>query len=240
MSKPSAGLHHKTLCEIAPLITGLILLTAASAMAYENKVFTYNYRLTVTVRDHARLVSASNVVRVREQSSNGAILPPRFCGEATAVRLHDGKYVFALLGGPSRPGSSTRSYWRASPTQLLLRSLGLPRDWTWKDDSGIQQLSHPQPSVQLDLDQMPLLVTFETISDPKSIKQVDPTRPTALLGDGVSIEKVSVQPTTDRETTGRLASILPWLNPSQGYLDGSKWSPHGGTRYRTRQFSQCF
>jgi len=87
---------------------------------------------------------------------------------------------------------------------------------------------------------MPTLVTFETISDPTSAKQVDPKRPTESLGDGISIEKVSIQATTDRETTGRLVSILPWLNSANGYLDGSTWSPHGGSRYKTRQFSQCF
>src|SRR5215469_12247711 len=98
-----------------------LIVISALATAGCGKSYTYKYRITVAVRDHGQLISASNVVDVTETASpSRAIEPPRLCGEAVVVRLHNGTYLFGLLNGYSHgPVDGRHAEWLTSPTPVL-------------------------------------------------------------------------------------------------------------------------
>src|SRR4051794_13117283 len=90
----------------------------------------YKYRITVAVRDHGELLTASNVVAVRETYNEKCLFGPfqfkcggstALCGEAAAVKMHNGLYLFVHTRGPLRLNPDKVDQWRSSPTLMLLR-----------------------------------------------------------------------------------------------------------------------
>ena len=223
-------------------LVSILTLTMAGCEKTDNRgeghTYTYKYKITVTIRDQGHLLQASDVVRVREQSYNGIALVPKLCGEATALKLINGRYLFALLNGPTLDLQPGRQQWRGAPTGVLLQRLGLQTEWSWKDDSGLRQLLNVKTPVQFDPDEMPEFVSFRDMNDPTTVERIEPTQIPEWLGDDIKVEGVTVQITNEQATRGHLAHILPWLIPSQDFLDGSRWGKpvHG---IQSRQFARC-
>lgn len=207
--------------------------------AFIEKSYTYNYRLTVSVRDHGVLRTASNVVSVKEAATlDHNAWRPHFCGEATAVPLSNGQSVLALLEGLPYPAVSGQYPWRATPTWMVLNRLGLPTQWSYEDDSGIRALHDRRDTITLLSHEMPEFVTFANSADPTTIMRVDPEHPEVTLGPGVRFERVTLQITDENVTTGGVRKILPWLSTWREYLDGSDsgYAVHG---YQSWKFTSC-
>ena len=201
-----------------------LLPLLAFAVAGCGKSYTYKYRLTVSIRDHGELKSVSNVVSVQESPTlTHGISPPKLCGEAALLRLRNGKSVFALLKGAPHEMVADRYQWLTSPTIVLLKRLGLETQWSWKDDSGIRRLREIRTTISLQPYEMPDFVTFRDIHDPTTIERVDPENTEETLGNGVKIEKVTLQVTNEEVSRGHVGATLPWLDSGKDYLDGSKW-----------------
>jgi hypothetical protein len=227
------------LLKIAAFLVVLIYVLALTLFTS----YAYKYRLTVSVRDHGELRSASNVVSVVETRNRlGGGAPSLVCGEALVLPLKNGKVVFALLNGVYRDAVMGQWQWRGSPTGIMLHRLGLETEYSWKDDSGIRRL--PQTRTQIDYlkaYEMPEFVTFRNISDPTTIEQVDPEHPERTLGEGVQFENVALEASGDRITKGVVRSALPWmpwLSVRYKYLDGSPSGEAVG-RYKIAQFETC-
>ena len=212
----------------------LVVLTTAGC----GKSYTYNYRITVSVRDHNRLAKASDVVRVTEEAVGTHAKVAALCGEALTIKLSTGKYLVTLLSGsPLDDADGVHAQWRDSPTNIFLVRLKLPLAWSYSDDSGVKKLSSVRDVVHLTAYEMPEIVLFDNLNDPTTIKRVDP-KESRLLGDGINIEDVSVQVTDDDVSQGRLAATIPWLNASNDYLDGSQFG-RAVKGYHSFQFVQC-
>lgn len=211
------------------------------ALAACDRSYVYHYRLTVTVRDHGKLLTSSNVVRVHEFGRSSR--QPRLCGEANVLRLSDGRYLFALLNGEPQRLIRHIASWDQAPTGILLQRLGLNTEWRWgKDDSGIQALPDMDKEVDLDPYQMPEFVTFRSNDDPKSAVVVDPRSPAATLGPGITIERVSIRPTRESSTSGEVRRALSWFDPDQDYIKGKYQMTHGNhsiTNLQSYQFERC-
>lgn len=199
----------------------------------------YNYQLIISVRDHGELRMVSSVVGVRESSSpTGAANRPQVCGEAMVIPLQSGRFIFVLLEGGQVEPQKGRARWLAAPTQVLLHRLGLPGNWASGDDTGIRKLGDIRQSFQLLPYEWPEIVTFKNAKDPRTILRVDPENESATLGEGVEIERLTLQVTNDAITRGQLKSVLPWFDSSKEHLDGSRFG-YDVKRYHSYKFARC-
>jgi hypothetical protein len=76
------------------------------------------------------------------------------------------------------------------------------------------------------------------LQNPTTIRRVDPEHPEWTLGEGVRIEKVTLQVTDEDVTRGGVDPVLPWLNTWTEFIDGSKWGEPVHS-YRSRDFKNC-
>lgn len=74
-------------------------------------------------------------------------------------------------------------------------------------------------------DRYPMLVTFEDVSDPASVKLVDPDNLAAIFGDGIRLKEITLALGKPAIVARKNQNILPWLPfINTGYqLDGSRY-----------------
>jgi hypothetical protein len=66
-------------------------------------------------------------------------------------------------------------------------------------------------SAVLEPDNLPLLVTFDDVTDPKSVKLVDPANLAGTFGSGFALKSITVEITDETVTEGKVESVLGWL-----------------------------
>ncbi len=115
-------------------------------------------------------------------------------GEATIVDLDDGRYLFALIGERTK-------------------YLGLK---TFNGNAGISEeifaaMMQTRVTRPVAPKNYPLLVTFDDVTDPTSIKKVDPGDLAATFGPGYSLKSVMLEVTDTPVTEGRVEDVLGWL-----------------------------
>ena len=72
--------------------------------------------------------------------------------------------------------------------------------------------------------ELPDLVTFENVNDPKSVLSVNPNDLPAMLGSAVSWNEITLESTDEPITTG-IKNKLRWLPAYyRGMLDGERYS----------------
>lgn len=154
-------------------------------------------------------------------SLQGAKTSWKVTGEAVVAEIAPGKYLFALLKAPTGfigdPGKNlayaviraqkTGGY--VSTPETIERVKALPVG-----------LPVPVPP-----DAWPLLVTFDNIADPKTVRQVDPADLEASFGPGVRLKAVTLEVTGEPVTEGRVEGALRWMatyKKNQWRLNGEK------------------
>jgi hypothetical protein len=215
-----------------------LAILAAATLTACGKSYSYNYRVTVTVRDHGKLKQAVNIVSVKESVSDGRRLTAESCGEATAMALQDGTVLVALMSGPPPHGQFPHYQWLGVPTGVILERLGLPTEFASGQDSGLLRLKENQPPIELLPYEYPELVIFKRSNDPTSIQRIDRDSTDTAFGPNVELKSISLAPTREEVTRGKIASFLPWLHPKDEYLDGSG---HGLSvqRVQSASFKHC-
>jgi hypothetical protein len=74
-------------------------------------------------------------------------------------------------------------------------------------------------------DDLPDLVTFARVSDPKSVIEVDPNDLQATLGQGITWNEITFEMTDEPITAGIIKAKLPWLSAVYStMLDGEHYS----------------
>ena len=125
-------------------------------------------------------------------------------GEAAVIDLGEGKLLFALLGKPD-------------PV------LGLYQKNQVADglEDALDEMTSKKISSAVPADQYPLLVTFDNIADPKSVKQVKPSDLAATFGAGYSLKRVTLEITDEKVTEGVVESLPFWpVLKKQGTFSG--------------------
>ena len=165
--------------------------------------FEWHQRLVLEVETPDGVVSGGSVVAVRIRKSlapgdaNGMLLSD-LTGEASFVEIDPGQYLFALLGGDSTPGL---------PLDLFFSD---PRPNVWERAERLEDMQGETRVVPAEL--YPQFVTFTSIDDSASVRQVDPANLEAVFGPGVMLRRVIVEITKAPETDGAIEAVLNWLS----------------------------
>ncbi|WP_206742029.1 hypothetical protein [Erythrobacter longus] len=153
--------------------------------------------MTVEVMTSEGLRTGSAVREVRfSKRANGGDYG-QAVGEAVALDLPNGGTLFALLSGAD--GSSDHG---GQHVWHIMRQIDddLIELWPTAPKTSDPRIAYPAP----------MLVTFDDLSDPTSVKRVDPDDLAASFGEGVSLSRVTIE-ATDQPVTDRLADRLAKL-----------------------------
>ncbi|MDA7787879.1 hypothetical protein N8940_01440 [Sphingomonadaceae bacterium] len=182
---------------------------------------TYRYRLTVEVDTPDGLKTGSSVIEVETHiAGKTAITTPgrvtqKARGEAVAVDLGEGRTLFALLRSP------TDVDWAGNVMTLLVPgSHSFQQRFDFMLENGrvielppyFEDRAHIQNRLA-----RPMLVTFRDLADPSSVAEVEPDDLATSFGDGVDLERMTVQLTND-PLTMTIEDRLTWLANVRGAL----------------------
>ena len=210
------GVVHDALAKV--LLT--VVVTILGAVVIYKLIYPtveWHQKLTVSVNVGGQVVSGSSVVAVTATKMPTVLFSFHDMrwdarGEATVVQLPDGRYLFALLNnsivlaGNVFPGAGQREPIDLIKRARLYKSL----------KTEVRDVPHSA---------LPLLVTFTDITDPTTVKKVDPRDLPATFGPGVTLERVTLEITDEKVTEGKVEKLLVWLaTVGNGMLDGSKIS----------------
>ena len=182
----------------------LIYVAAFLTIAFTSsipKMDYIRYRLTYEIETPSGIQTASGVFEYEVQNiPSGHKYGHLKTGEAIAIDLGGGKYLFSLLRD-----RITRD---ANPwlTAVLRKSF--------------RDIQRDRPSADLSFDMLPLLATFDDLGDPYSLSLVNPTDLSRRFGPGTKLKRVSLEITDDPPTTGRLSEQLYWLDHWKYWLNG--------------------
>lgn len=177
----------------------------------------WNQRLTLVIETPEGEVRGSAVTGVRVVEYSGPLTLPEargpratVTGEGVAVEVVPGRWLFALLDGADRKHSSAKSWVYAA----------YPRDGQGSGGAGLRThdmvmravRSQPRDTpVELPEQSWPMLVTFDDITKPETVREVEPEHLAAVFGEGVRLKAVTLEITREAVTEERVEGVLPWL-----------------------------
>jgi hypothetical protein len=180
----------------------------------------YRYKLTLAVDTPEGVKRASSVVEALfyEVSFPERGTMHKLRGEALYLDLGpDLRPLIALLTSHRQP-KDAKNYadftkgirWSldAGPSDNILAELYGPRSADFMDN--IARVGHTRGVHGITPNDLPDLVTFADINDPKSVIRVDPNDLQATLGRGITWNAITLESTDEAITTG-IAMKLPWL-----------------------------
>ncbi|MGA2998307.1 hypothetical protein [Bradyrhizobium sp.] len=189
----------------------------------------YRYKLTVAVNTPDGVKRASSVVEVLfgEISIPGRGILHKLRGEALYLDLGSGaKPLIALLTRQLhvQHGRGREPLWsRDGGPGPKLYGLALSGD-TMADVSRLARMRGLHRITPADL---PDLVTFADVNDPKTVIEVDRSDLQATLGPDISWNEITLE-STDEPITAGIVRKLPWLSAYYvGMLDGSRYHDRG-------------
>jgi hypothetical protein len=232
------------------ILAGLVAIVALAygAFVYLNPTVTFNYRLTIEAMTPDGPKTGSGVIQVSYSSQCcipgfGTRGQSRVTGEAVYVDLGRGKNLFVTLtdkdSGRQRgtfgdPDGAVSAQW--------LPTVVFRFNWNWGDERELarqlREAKTAKPKKNVPLLELPTVVTFHDLNDPKSVGVVDPRYISRVLGEGHEITGAFLE-FTDEPPTERIESILPWWNwenlRDATLLPGEKFAPLGSPRGLIKQ-----
>jgi hypothetical protein len=217
-------------------MTRLLLILAAIGLVgygvffalFGSTSYSWHQRLTVVVDTPMGQVRGAAVTAVSVTEYHGAINLPNgghgswdMHGEAVVVEVLPGRYLFALLNGGDNPNGAAAAW---TGTTFKQRDFPNENGISFDDLRAIIRSEPRDTPIPLPPQAMPLLVTFDDITDPTTVRLVDPTNLSASFGPGVSLAGVTLEITEADVTKGRVEGVLGWLHsilPNQ--LDGQRY-----------------
>jgi hypothetical protein len=192
----------------------LLILCAAALCACQGRSATYRYKLTLSLDTPDGAKTGFNVVEVdyRTISIPEQGEPHKTTGRALYVDLGPGRRpLIALLTHIRRADERPNDiHWlEDDPIRILARvCLDVTAIYSWIDvASKFDACKRPFPITTADL---PDLVTFADVNNPKSVMLVDPNNLAGTLGPGVAWRSMTLQ-ATDEPLTKGIENHLLWL-----------------------------
>jgi hypothetical protein len=183
----------------------------------EPPIGAYRFRLTLAVSVNGEARSASSVIQIGTRSQprifpDAPTVLSRVSGDAVFLDLGSGRNLMALLTmGPK--GFEGEGFIRLAPKVFDFPPYGGAPHWI--------PMGSKKTIANSDI---PMLVTFDDIRNPLSVRVVEPENFGQVFGDGVKLESVTIELTNDPITRG-IEEKLPWLEQlaKKGEaLDGSR------------------
>lgn len=167
---------------------------------------TYRYKLSLELNTPTGVKSGASVVEVKFYHGT------QVRGEALYLDLGRGQrpLVALLTKDYMRPESSGWSY--EHPTKLLGRVYGeqlQPGDTS--GDAWRERIFQHRGAKEITPADLPDLVTFADVNDPKTVMPVDPEHLEQALGPGVSWKRIAIEVSDQPITTG-IKNKLPWMD----------------------------
>jgi hypothetical protein len=214
--------------------------------------WTYRYRLTLSVLVDGEPRTGTGVLQVRV-TQKSRLLPQSggvstsVSGEAVIVDLGSRGMLFALLKDVERPFVAS-GMWLASADNIVQSAF--PRVKGEEGEQGLalslQRYARGGEKTELSPDQLPLLVRFRDIDNPKTVERVDPHNLAASYGSGVYLKGAAIETVpmgwlpfdplgwasprwlTGTPVTRSVATKLPWINEHySNQLDGERYGTAG-------------
>lgn len=197
---------------LALLALGLAGFLAFRAL-FGGQTVSWHQRLTITVETPAGEVSGSAVTEVVVVSlpktlPDAGVVDASLRGEAVAIEVTPGKYLFVLLDNGL--GWAQEAYDKNQVGSVF------------RENMRFIEAQAGQPAVAMRPDGLPLMVTFDSLSDSTTVRKVDPADLAATFGPGVSLNSVTLSITNEPMTQGRIDRLLPWL----GRYPDTRLIPH--------------
>jgi|SRR5262245_22036900 hypothetical protein len=185
----------------------------------------FRYKLTLTVDTPEGTKSSFSVIQMeaRDVSIPASGTLSRAKGEAVYVDLGEGaRPIVAVMFAPFELQKSGMRWSEGKPDPVAVLKL-----YGEQAKPGEQFLEHVKRVGRLrgqralTLDQLPPLVTFAEINEPKSVLRIDPHNLSSALQRDVRWKSITFEITSDQVTTGIIEDKLPWLSSLRGTLGGS-------------------
>ncbi len=199
------------------VVVGLVLWFRASYPTYS-----WKQKLTLVVDTPEGVKTGASVVNIKIAYGSTFDLPTAghlqtgLRGEATVVDLGDGRYLFALL--TRFPGMARRVF-----GDQIVAEGGLDRKkYTSKDliyepsKTIFRTISGLRKSAPVPVGAYPMLVTFDDITDPTTVRQVDSADLSATFGEGYALREATLEITDEPVTEGVVEGVLGWLAKHDG------------------------
>lgn len=185
----------------------LLLPVLASCGLLGFQQWSWNQKLTVVVQTPNGEVSGSAVSAVSISfspswwgmgDSEGAS-STSLVGEAAVVEVAPGKYIFAVLQGYSY--------------QTAIQTFQPDAPVATKEEAArsFDALERLRLTVELPREIYPLLVTFDDVGDPASLKRVSVDDISKTFGAGYRLKSINLSITDEPVTKGVIEKVLPWL-----------------------------
>jgi len=189
------------------LLIPLLILTLLALTSCES--YSWRQKLTITVDTPAGEVSASSVSQVSWSKhwiqTDGMGWDYDVTGEAMVVEVTPGRYLFALL-----KGAGTTEYMGSVAAASLAGRESRVIDGDLFDEVRDKR-DRAAGIITVSDYQYPMLVTFDDLTDPMSVKLVDPANLAASFGPGVRLKSVTLEVTdeavTEEGVLGNLEAI---------------------------------
>lgn len=182
------------------------VLFALAWMVWATGRYSWHQKLTITVETPAGDVSGSAVSAVSWRKQwfrwDGMGWSYDLTGEALVVEVTPGRYLFALL-----KGAGTTEYMGSVAAASIVGREGRVLDaalFSEVEGKRGQMITVP-------VYQYPMMVTFDDITKPETVREVDPDDLAAVFGEGVRLKAVTLEITREAMTEGRVEGVLGWM-----------------------------
>ena len=202
-------------------IIGIVIVAMVGLWMWKYPSGTWHYKMTLAVQTPEGMKTGSAVREVYMQTGPKTLPDAGTSylavkGEAVVVDLGQRGGIFALLRSDKTVDHGYYAFLDSFPTPKSVdSSVGVVKYYN----------SLKTGKAEMTGDNLPMLVRFKDINDPKSVERVDPSNLAATYGEGVSLKSVTIEITDDPITTG-IEKVLPsWKD-----TDFAKWQaslPYG-------------
>jgi hypothetical protein len=214
---------------MATVARSLLHLTFAAviALALASCGNSYRYKLTLAVNTPEGVKRGSSVVEIQFWDVSTGTMH-KLDGEALYLDLgRDAKPLIALLTSQLHPKYWENQRWSRDGGPNLTFFLRLYGEAPIVDNvlAGVSRLVRMRGPRKITPDDLPDLVTFADVNDPKSVIEVDPNDLQATLGPNITWNELTLE-STDEPVTKGIEARLRWLPEYfQGNrrLDGSTY-----------------
>jgi hypothetical protein len=207
----------------------------------------YRYKLTLVVDTPEGVERASSVVEVLfyDVSFPERGTMHKLRGGALYLELGPGvRPLIALLTSRRQP-KHTKNYiafqkamrWSldAGPGDNILAELYGPRSAGLMDD--VARIAHLRGPRRINPDDLPDLVTFADVNDPKTVIEVDRNNLQTTLGANIAWHEITLE-STDKPVTTGIEMKLPWLPAYHAkMLDGDTLHYYGAKKTLANTYS---